>query len=84
MDFTWQNLKGKLTKSFFGFAPLLLTSCAFHAGIMSGNAVLGDNNFEMIDMAEGRASSTRILGIGGLSKHRLAHEAKMDMYRIFH
>jgi hypothetical protein len=58
----------------------LCNSCAFHKGVMTGNASLQGSNFEIIDMATGKASTVKVLGIGGLNKNALVLEAKRDLY----
>lgn len=58
----------------------LCNSCAFHKGVMTGNASLQGTNFELIDMATGKASTVKVLGIGGLNKNALVLEAKRDLY----
>lgn len=61
-------------------AFLLLQSCAFHKGIMTSNVQLTDGNFRMVKTANGYAKATYILGIGGLKKNALVHNARKDMY----
>jgi len=58
-------------------------SCAFHSGIMSGSASLSANNFKTIKVATGTASTTKILGIGGLGKDALVFEAKKNLMQNF-
>lgn len=58
---------------------LMLTSCAFHGGMMTGNASLSGNNFKTIKLVKGTAKTTKIFGIGGLGKNALVFEAKKDM-----
>ncbi len=65
----------------FGLLVFGLHSCAFHSGMMSSNAHLTENNFQVIDFVKGTASTTHVFGIGGLSKNALVHDAKADMYR---
>lgn len=62
---------------------LLTTSCAYHGGIMTGNASLSNNNFKIIGVAKGVASTTKIIGMGGLDKQSLVYEAKKDLYKNF-
>jgi hypothetical protein len=42
--------------------------------------VLQSNNFKIIRRAEGFASATLILGVGGLNKKGLVASARKDMY----
>lgn len=56
-----------------------MSSCATHWGMMTGNASLSSNNFKMIKIASGTASTTKIFGIGGLAKDALVLSAKKDM-----
>ncbi|UTW66916.1 hypothetical protein KFE94_02025 [bacterium SCSIO 12643] len=58
---------------------LIMSSCAFHTGMMTGNASIANNNFRVAGIIDGQASTTHILGIGGLSKSALVLEAKKDM-----
>lgn len=55
------------------------SSCATHWGMMTGNASLSSNNFKMIKIASGTASTTKIFGFGGLAKDALVLSAKKDM-----
>lgn len=55
------------------------SSCATHWGMMTGNASLSSNNFKMIKIASGTASTTKIFGFGGLAKDALILSAKKDM-----
>lgn len=55
------------------------SSCASHWGMMTGNASLSSNNFKMVKMASGTASTTKIFGLGGLAKDALVLSAKKDM-----
>lgn len=57
----------------------ITSSCATHWGMMTGNASLSSNNFKMIKMASGTASTTKIFGFGGLAKDALVLSAKKDM-----
>lgn len=61
----------------------LMTSCATHWGMMTGNASLTSNNFKMIKIASGTASSTKIFGFGGMAKDALVLSAKKDMMQNF-
>lgn len=67
----------------FSLIALLTSSCAFHAGMMTGNASISDNNFRVVKIIDGQASTTHILGIGGLSKSALVLEAKRDMLKNY-
>lgn len=55
------------------------SSCATHWGMMTGNASLSSNNFKMVKIASGTASTTKIFGFGGLAKDALVLNAKKDM-----
>lgn len=57
----------------------LLQGCATHWGMMSGNASLSSDNFTMLKIATGTASTTKIIGIGGLGKDALVLSAKKDL-----
>ena len=56
------------------------TSCAFHSGMMTGNAAITDANFQYIALVKGTATTTHVLGIGGLKKDALMFEAKKDLF----
>lgn len=60
-----------------------MSGCATHWGMMTGNASLSSNNFTMIKMASGTASSTQIFGIGGMKKDALVLQAKKDMMQNY-
>ena len=55
------------------------SSCAFHSGMMNDSASLHGNEFELIGMVEGVASTTHVLGIGGLDPLGLVAEARRAM-----
>lgn len=56
-----------------------MSSCAVHSGMMTGSASLSSNNFKMVKLASGTASTTKIFGIGGLKIDALVLSAKKDM-----
>jgi signal peptidase I len=61
------------------FGLVLLSSCAYHGGMMTAN--LPDNfDQEIIAQAKGRASAVYILGIGGLDHKYLVTDAKKNLY----
>jgi hypothetical protein len=73
-------MKTNLLKSVVAISfVLLLSSCATHWGTMSGSASLASNNFKVVKMASGTASSSRIFGFGGMAQDALVLEAKKDM-----
>ncbi len=59
---------------------LLLSSCAFHSGQMTSNPYLYDANHELIALAIGTSSTTKLFGVGGLSTDALVLEAKKNLY----
>ncbi len=70
------------------FLPLFMlssfaTSCAFHSGSMTGNASFADNNFTIEKTAVGKATSLKVLGIGGFGSDALVLEAKRDLEQNF-
>jgi len=66
---------------FFGILLIaLLSSCASHVGVMTGNASISDANFNVIGLAVGSAKTQHIMGIGGLGKDALILEAKRNLY----
>lgn len=66
---------------------LLLSSCSAHFydvkdyNISQTQVVLDEANFEVVGVAEGSASVTRVFGIGGLSYKSLQGNAVADMYK---
>jgi len=63
---------------------LCLSSCTIHSGIIGGGTgAITNGEFKSIDYAQGTASTTNILGIGGNSKEGLALEAKRNLYRNY-
>lgn len=63
--------------------PLLSGSCAFHTGMMTGNASLSADNFKIIRQAHGYAYTTHVLGIGGNGKSGLVAEARNNLYQNY-
>lgn len=63
---------------------LLLSSCAFHGGITTGNASLTNANFQVVDFAVGTSSTTKVLGFGGTKKEFMVLDAKRDLYAHSH
>lgn len=57
-----------------------MSSCAFHSGMLSSNAVLMNNQFKIAGIVIGESESMKILGIGGLAKDALVYKAKQDLY----
>ncbi len=62
-------------------AVILMSSCAFHSGIMSSSTSLSSNNFKMVKLVQGEATTTKIFGFGGLAKEAIVAEAKKDLMR---
>lgn len=71
----------KMLKLFAFMVVFALTasSCATHIGMMTGNASLSSNNFKVVKIASGTASTTKIFGLGGIAKDALVLDAKKDM-----
>lgn len=63
------------------FTLLIFSSCAVHSGMMTGNASITNANFKYVGIAKGQASTTHILGIGGLNRTALVFDAKKDLFR---
>ncbi|MFT6174805.1 MAG: hypothetical protein ACJAZC_001863 [Cryomorphaceae bacterium] len=61
----------------------VLSSCAFHSGMMNDSASLHGQDFELIGMAVGQSNTTHVIGIGGLDPTGLVLEAKRNMYNLF-
>lgn len=57
----------------------LFSNCATHMGMMTGNASLSANNFKIVKMINGTATTMKIFGLGGLGKDALVLEAKKNM-----
>ena len=72
-------------KKFTGFIlfMLLLSSCAFHHGMMTSNPNYNSPDYELSSMALGTSETVKFLGIGGLEKDALVLEAKKNMYAGF-
>jgi hypothetical protein len=68
-------------KLFIAIVIIAITasSCAFHSGITSSSTSLNSNNFKMVKLAQGEASTTKIFGFGGLAKNAIVAEAKKDL-----
>lgn len=62
---------------------LFTTSCAFHSGMMTGNAAITNSNFRYLGLAKGTVTTTHFLGVGGLKKDALIFEAKKDLLRRY-
>ena len=57
-----------------------LSSCAFHAGMIQGSAILQSNNLVYVKRdVSGTAAASYFLGLGGLGKDELVSEAKKDL-----
>ncbi|WP_159038567.1 DUF6567 family protein [Brumimicrobium mesophilum] len=62
---------------------LILNSCAFHTGVMSGNAALSDANFKVVDFAIGTSETFKVFGLGGVATDALVLEAKRNLYHNY-
>lgn len=66
---------------------LLLTSCSAHfyassnASVAKTEVVLSQNNFKVIGQAEGVATITQVLGIGGCSQKEVRANAVGEMFK---
>ena len=58
---------------------MLFSSCAVHNGIGMSNASLSENNFTIVKFAKGDVATTKIFGLGGLSKDAMVAEAKQEL-----
>lgn len=65
------------------FVALISNSCATHWGTMNGSASLSSNNFKIVKMASGTASTKKIFGFGGLAKDALVLEAKKELMQNY-
>ncbi|HKK38078.1 MAG TPA: DUF6567 family protein [Cryomorphaceae bacterium] len=61
------------------FLLVIMNSCAFHSGMMTGNAELNSNS-EIVNFAIGEAKAVYVFGIGGLNSSTLMKDAKEDLY----
>lgn len=61
---------------FFLLIVFSLSSCVYHAGTMSSNASLGQNNFEVIDLITSQVATKKYFGFGGLGKEALVLKTK--------
>ena len=68
-----------------GFIVLIigLNSCAFHSGLMTGNASLNNADFNIVDFAIGSSETIKVLGFGGLKSEALVLEAKRNLYENY-
>jgi len=62
---------------------LTISSCAFHSGLMTGNAALNDANFKTVDYAIGSSETTKVFGFGSVATDGLMLEAKRNMYESY-
>ncbi|MEN0006719.1 MAG: DUF6567 family protein [Bacteroidota bacterium] len=60
-----------------------LNSCAYHSGLMTGNASLSNAEFSVIDFAIGSAETIKVFGFGGLKSDALVLEAKRNLYENY-
>jgi hypothetical protein len=75
-----KNLKQMKKFMLLSVLTLLISSCAFHKGYISDSSYLGSNNFTYVKTnVEGKASTIRLLGIGGFSKQTLVNDARKDL-----
>tara|TARA_R110002050_G_scaffold300621_1_gene471011 strand:+ start:40656 stop:41429 length:774 start_codon:yes stop_codon:yes gene_type:complete len=65
------------------FILFLFSSCAFHSGMMTGNASLTDANFQVVQLAVGHSKTVHIIGLGGLKSDAIVFEAKQDLLRNY-
>ena len=65
----------------------LLTSCSTHfysssnASVSKTEVVLSQNNFKVVGQAEGVATVTQVLGIGGCSQKAIRSNAVAEMFK---
>ncbi|TRX72671.1 DUF6567 family protein [Carboxylicivirga sp. M1479] len=59
---------------------IILSSCATHTGVMTGNATISDANFNVVGLAVGSSKTKHVFGMGGLGKDALVFEAKRNLY----
>ena len=65
----------------------LLTSCSTHfysssnASVSKTEVVLSQNNFKVVGQAEGVATITQVLGIGGCSQKEVRANAVAEMFK---
>ena len=65
----------------------LLTSCSAHlysssnASVAKTEVVLSQNNFKVVGQAEGVATVTQVLGIGGCSQKAIRSNAVAEMFK---
>lgn len=64
----------------FGSLLLLLSSCAFHSGMISSSQLGSKTYYQYEDISVGYAKATYFLGIGGLRKDALLNDAKRNLY----
>jgi hypothetical protein len=62
---------------------ILLSSCAYHIGVINSNPNYSSTNYELTRLAVATASTNKLLGIGGLKKDALVLEAKKNLYAAY-
>lgn len=65
------------------FSMVLLSSCAFHSGLITGNASLNNPEFSIVDFAIGSSETVKVFGIGGLNADAVVLEAKRNLYENY-
>ncbi len=61
---------------------LTFSSCAIHTGYMNNSTSLSQPNFRYVhNNITGKATTVKVLGIGGLAQKAIVEEAKEDMLR---
>lgn len=63
----------------FAVMAMMFSSCAMHNGIGMSSASLSENNFKIVKYAKGDVATTKIFGLGGLSKTAMVAEAKQEL-----
>ncbi|GEM_PF-184268 len=64
----------------FGSLFFLLSSCAFHSGMISSSQLSSKTFYQYEGISVGYAKATYFLGIGGLRKDALLNDAKRNLY----
>jgi hypothetical protein len=73
-----------MRNSFYLIISLFVfNSCAYHSGVITSSASLTNANFQVVELAIGKAQTTHVFGIGGLKSDAIVFEAKQDLLRKY-
>lgn len=64
----------------FGSLALLISSCAYHSGMITASQLNNKVSYRYEDVAVGYSKATYFFGLGGLHKDALLNDAKRNLY----